>query len=406
MNILSTSNMATPRATIVFAFCAFLVIFQFTINAFVAVDAFTPPQINVKNNVSYLKPMSINTPQSCLTSGSASNPTISSTTSADKYYNSRLYVEPPLTKPPAFKNGDKKQGQEQQEENDSLSQTFGGYTVKQRLREEVESPFRKVRLLFFASSAGSALTALYFSSLGALKAYIGGYSDAPPLEEALTSCAINIGGAVVCGLLAYRDYQAGQANLERIARGGKLARLAVSPAAASTSMVKTLSKYRRNSRVLICAGGKEYVETICKSLNADQRGDENVFPQLLEDVNVLVVPVYLTDSFSVGDTKQIWKNTIPSESDRNFDSTRSDGAVAFPWNNASWKDYLQTEIDTANNQGFDVLGKGITILVKKNGKILRRATGYPRWDELIGTMEVMDGSRFGMPGDSERYGGP
>lgn len=29
---------------------------------------------------------------------------------------------------------------------DALSQKFGGYTTKQRLREEVESPFRKVRL--------------------------------------------------------------------------------------------------------------------------------------------------------------------------------------------------------------------------------------------------------------------
>jgi hypothetical protein len=311
-----------------------------------------------------------------------------------------------------------KKKKEDEEENESLSQSFGGYTVKQRLREEVESPFRKVRLLFFASSAGSALTALYFSSLSALKAYMGGYSDAPPLEEALTSCAINIGGAIVCGLLAYRDYQAGQANLERIARGGKLAKLAVSPAAvaaavaAATSigdngrMVKTLSEYRRNSRVLICAGGKEYVENLCKSLNSDQRSDENIFPQLLADVNVLVVPVYLTDSFSVGDTKQIWKNTLPSDNDRNFDCTRSDGVVAFPWNSASWTDYLQSDIDTARKQGFDVLEKGITILVKKNGKILRRATGTPKWDELIGTMEVMDGSRFGMPGDSERYGGP
>ena len=26
---------------------------------------------------------------------------------------------------------------------------FGGYTAKQRLREEIDSPFRKVRLLFF-----------------------------------------------------------------------------------------------------------------------------------------------------------------------------------------------------------------------------------------------------------------
>ena len=36
---------------------------------------------------------------------------------------------------------------------------FGGFTAKQRLREEIESPFRKVRLLFFGASTGSALLA-------------------------------------------------------------------------------------------------------------------------------------------------------------------------------------------------------------------------------------------------------
>ena len=51
----------------------------------------------------------------------------------------------------------------------SLGEKFGGFTVKQRLREEVESPFRKVRLAFFAFSAASASVALYFSALAALK---------------------------------------------------------------------------------------------------------------------------------------------------------------------------------------------------------------------------------------------
>lgn len=282
--------------------------------------------------------------------------------------------------------------------------------MKQRLREEVESPFRKVRLVFFLSSAGSALTALYFSALSALKANMGGYSDAPPLEDALTNCAINLGGAIVCAFLAYRDYQAGQSNLSRIAKGGQLAKLAVSPGSDDDKTLRTLSDYRRNSRVLICAGGKEYVEDICKSLNADQLSDENNLPQLLMDVDVLVVPVVLTENgksdISVGDTKATWRETVPSESDRNFDSTRSDAAVAFPWNNAAWAEYLKSEVETAKKQGFDVLSKGITITVKKNGKILRRATGTPRWSDLVGAMEVLDGSKFGMPGDSERYGGP
>jgi hypothetical protein len=35
-----------------------------------------------------------------------------------------------------------------------------------------------------------------------------------------------------------------------------------------------------------------------------------------------------------------------------------------------------------------------------------RATGLPPYGDYIGAMEVADGSRFGMPGDSERYGGP
>ena len=295
------------------------------------------------------------------------------------------------------------------ETDERLSQTFNGYTVKQRLREEVESPFRKVRLLFFASSCGSALTALYFSSLSALKAYMGGYSDAIPLDEALTSCAINISGAIVCGLLAYREYKAGEQNLERIARGGKLAKLGVTPAS-DEKIVIPLAEYRRKARVLICAGGKDYIERICRSLNADQLADTNNLPENLKMVELIVVPVVLSgeadEKLTVGDTKSCWRSTLPSENDRNFDSSRSDGVVSFPWGNGPWTEYLQSEIETAKSQGFDVLENGITLLVKKNGKILRRATGMPRWGDLLGTMEVMDGSKFGMPGDSEKYGGP
>lgn len=296
-------------------------------------------------------------------------------------------------------------------DDERLGQKFGGYTVKQRLREEVESPFRKVRFLFFLFSSGSAGIALYFSALSLLKAYMGGYSDAMPLDEALTNCGINFGGLVVCTFLAYRDYQAGQANLQRIAKGGQLARLAISPAKKELEKtVRTLSEYRRSSRVLICAGGKEYIENVCRSLNADQLKDTNNLPECLEEVDVLVVPVLLTDSSSNGiavdSTKTIWRETEPLETDRNFDSTRSDNVIGFPRGNAAWKDYLGSEIETATKQGFSVVEKGFTITIKKNGKVLRRATGTPNWGDLVGAMEVLDGSKFGMPGDSERYGGP
>jgi len=292
----------------------------------------------------------------------------------------------------------------------ALAEKFGGYTVKQRLREEVESPFRTLRLFFFGSSTGSALTALYFSLLSAVKANAGPgvYPDAPTLEEALTNCAINLGAAVVCGLLTYRDWRAGEANLKRIAQGGALARLVVSPAGEGGAARTTLKEYRRNARVIIAAGGRSYIEELCLSLNADQLADENTLAQSLADVDVVVIPVLLegNDGQTVGDTKSAWVNSAPSESDRNFDPTRSDPVIAFPVSPSSWAEYLSPEVETAQGQGFDVLEKGFTITVKKNGRILRRATGLPQWANMIGTMEVMDGSRFGMPGDTEKYGGP
>jgi hypothetical protein len=297
-----------------------------------------------------------------------------------------------------------------------LSQpTQGGYTLKQRLREEIDSPFRKVRLAFFAASFASALIALYFSALSTIKAFVGGYADAMPLDEALASDAINIGAVLACGFITYRDVKAGEANLEKIARAGKLASLVVEPAALLADKKRRLvevKSYRRASRVLIAAGGKDYISTLARSLTCDQLKDTNIIPEKLEEVDVVIIPVLLekqNEKVVVGDTRAFWKNGVEAtlaESDRNFDINRANNAISFPQGPNAWIDYLDSEIETAISQGFDVLQKGITVTVKKNGKILRRATGQPPFGEMIGMMEVMDGSKFGMPGDSERYGGP
>ena len=65
---------------------------------------------------------------------------------------------------------------------------------------------------------------------------------------------------------------------------------------------------------------------------------------------------------------------------------------------------LAVQVATCSRQGFDPLARGFAIAVKKNGRILRRTAGLPPWDALVGTMEVMDGSKFGMPGDGDKYG--
>lgn len=296
-----------------------------------------------------------------------------------------------------------------------LAKTFGGYTVKQRLREEVESPFRKVRFLFFGSATGSAFLALYFSATNALKAQLGGYRDAMPLDEALTSCGINLTAVIVCAYLTYTDYKRGEANLARIKRGGALAKLGVTIPEANLAWSqgqKTLSDFRRGYRVLICSGGKEKIEEVCRSLCADQLKDENNLAEKIQEIDTIVVPVLLERDPSgsgktvVGDTRSCWMGTNALDGDRNFDPERANIVLGFPQGNLQWEEYLEGDIETASGQGFDVLNNGITVIVKKNGKILRRVTGMPKWGEYIGTMDVLDGGKFGMPGDSEKYGGP
>ena len=268
--------------------------------------------------------------------------------------------------------------------NADLSQKFGGYTTKQRLREEVESPFRKVRLAFFGFSSISAATALYFSALTAVKANMGTYENIIPFDEAIVQVGINAAGAIGFGLLAARELKVGNANLARIAKGGLLARLVVTPAAEGSSK-QTLKEYRRASRVVIAAGGEDYINQLALSLCSDQLADENTLPSALLGVDIVIVPVLLNEEYQFVDARSAWVNAKPGGDDRNFDSTRANEVIAFPneYDFASWNEYLKSDIDTAKGQGFDILNKGITITVKKNGKILRRATGLPPYGDFV-----------------------
>ena len=58
---------------------------------------------------------------------------------------------------------------------------------------------------------------------------------------------------------------------------------------------------------------------------------------------------------------------------------------------------MKQELETARSQGFDPVEKGLVIVVKKNGRVLRRLTGQPPWSSLVGTMEVADGSSSACP---------
>ena len=120
----------------------------------------------------------------------------------------------------------------------------------------------------------------------------------------------------------------------------------------------------------------------------------------------IVVPLPLesttSDSTRAGDTAAHWKETTPVENrDHNFHLTRADVIVGFPRGPSAWAEFLELEVHTMTGQGFDVIKKGLTIILKKNGKMGNRLATvvWFAWDNTS-----VD-CKFGMLGDNERYEG-
>lgn len=117
----------------------------------------------------------------------------------------------------------------------------------------------------------------------------------------------------------------------------------VTPAAGGPR--SSLKEFRRGNRVLIAAGGADYLEELARSLNADQRADDNTLPAAIAAADVMVVPVLLEsvqkESVVLGNAQVSYRGTESQPGDRNFDLTRADGVIAFPIGDSAWAEYLQ-----------------------------------------------------------------
>ena len=88
----------------------------------------------------------------------------------------------------------------------------------------------------------------------------------------------------------------------------------MSPATAPTKR-RTLTEYRRGNRVAICVGGEQYVQTLARSLSADQRADENTLAAQIDAVDLVVVPALVDSSGAVSDAGACWRSTTADEGD-------------------------------------------------------------------------------------------
>lgn len=234
------------------------------------------------------------------------------------------------------------------------------YSTDIRLREEAESPFRRVRFFLYASLAAGAATSLVVSAARIAAALGGSRVNEELLQESVINAAIDIGGLALIAFLFQQDVDAQESRLKRASKGADLARLKIRGRKSllgtveddSTTFTTSLSALRRGrgieKRVIIAAAGKDKIDEIVKEARALQDS--------LCRNDLLVVPVVLPPA-----TAPTVEGELPE-------------CIALPVGD-EWKSVINDEVSEARKQGVDVEKEGISVVLKKNGRVGTRTKG-------------------------------
>lgn len=232
------------------------------------------------------------------------------------------------------------------------------YTLRTRLREETEAPFRKARMFVYAGSALSAGVGAFISSLRVLSAMMG-TRGVQPLSETVPNVLIDGAVIALCGILLWREGKAGETRLERMSRGARIAALRIEDVA--TGLVVFLKDVRGSKRVVVVAGSRTAV-TECV-------GKADALKADLQQAGLLVMPCVLDDDAGRADFRKEFVAL---------------GWRFFPFAMDEWLAWLQMEREVMQSRLSASDDDGVfVIVVRLDGKVGARSVGAPSWPRLL-----------------------
>jgi hypothetical protein len=262
-----------------------------------------------------------------------------------------------------------------------------GFTRRQILKEETEAPFRKVRYFLYLSLGAAAALATLITGTSIL-AVNGGVREGN-LPELYQNLGINLLGLPVIAYFWRRDVQGQQSLLQRIEKGGSLARLKlkIEEEFSGDDQVVKLSDLRRDrgieKRVIIVAAPRELLKDSLQST-------ASMFASLVQS-ECMIVPLAISTSApgSEKDGYTLTSITLDSLFESAGDEEEEAGGkppitsyIGMPIQMQSWNSVIKGEFQTALDQNPDALSKGITLIIKKNGKVGSRRFGVPIWESI------------------------
>ncbi|MCL7042608.1 hypothetical protein MKW94_008485 [Papaver nudicaule] len=235
-----------------------------------------------------------------------------------------------------------------------------------KIRSEVLSPFRSVRMFFYLAFIASA-------SLGTLIAtsqLIGTLSRHGNVDEILKGLAIDIGAVAIFAFLYSQDNKSRNAQLARLSREESLANLKLR---IDDKRVIPISSLRGFARIVILAGPVEY---IMESFNRSKP-----FTEGLVERGVLVVP-FPTD----GSLPQF---EFDEEVD---DKTRKRLWQLVPLITSEWASWLDEQKKMANVSP----DSPVYISLRMDGRVRGSGVGYPPWNAFVAQLPVVKGMWGGV----------
>lgn len=309
------------------------------------------------------------------------------------------------------------------------------YTSAERLREEVEAPFAKVRLFAWPVLFGAAGIATYFSATSMLAVAVG---SRPPSDSGMTDMAIDLGAMAVTGYLWRRELTVRDARLRRIAFGARLAALRVCQlvgvlSADGEPLLPQLGPYASLADMRRGRGQSRRVVIICAPAEEIRRSMEaasGLMRELLA-ADFLVVPLITTfpagvatrtaapqlEAPSLALVQQAAGATVPGAPGSSGGATAATPAGTvqtqppLPWEEDTpsaqgsypfalaqaagmWGDALGAELEAAAKQDMSAQSRGLTIVLKKNGRVGTRRLGTPNWANLVADVQQREQAGF------------
>ncbi|KAK9281003.1 hypothetical protein L1049_003894 [Liquidambar formosana] len=242
-----------------------------------------------------------------------------------------------------------------------------------KIRGEVLSPFRSVRMFFYlAFIASGSIGGLIASTR--LIAALTNSSRAAEVPEILNGLGIDVGAVSIFGFLYSRENNAKNAQLARLSREENLSNLKLR---VDQKRVIPVSSLRGVARLVICSGPAPFI--------AESFKRSEPFIESLLDRGVLVVP-FVTD----GDLPSF--ENEESEEMKEMTTKRKRLWQLAPVNVSEWSKWLDEQKKLAGVSPESP----VYISLRMDGRVRGSGIGYPPWNAFVAQLPPVKGIWSGL----------